>query len=481
VFGNSNSLPISLVTSLAFTIQGLHWDKEPGDTDSSVASRGLTYLVLFQQLGQLVRWTWGYRILLKPPEMYKDNEVEESERTGHRIEGGYTDYEDESSRPLVDDMSDHGSSGTSTPTSPTSSSPFQDSGSATPMNRKHYTQSTSSCSCSDTCNDEAHFHPNANTMPTPANGNAPVSYGIGFNYGSHNGVLNGHSNGPFKFHWPQEEFPAGPQGWWKRLIAYSKSATRLAWANVAAASLWVSTVVSKPFVWMFHALPNPVQRFLSAFANAIWENLNPPLLALVAAFPVVLIPKLKHFLYEVDVVQHTLISAIRQGGDVAVPLIIVVLGANLARSTQAQTSGDDPKLESKLLKASLVARMLLPMIVMAPILSLTARFLPFNILGDPIFIIVCFLLSGAPSALQLAQICQINNIYLGVMTRLLFHSYVTLYVATFSFLTMPLLTKSTVSYHRPLFWSCLRLKLWNGHKLPMRSSFAQHQHSLRHF
>jgi choline kinase len=113
-----------------------------------------------------------------------------------------------------------------------------------------------------------------------------------------------------------------------------------------------------------------------------------------------------------------------------VPLIIVVLGANLARNTipKEQLSGEDTKFERKLLIASLVARMLLPMLVMAPILTLTARFLPINILGDPIFIIVCYLLAGAPSALQLAQICQINNVYMGTMTGLLFHSYVIWYV-----------------------------------------------------
>jgi hypothetical protein len=39
-------------------------------------------------------------------------------------------------------------------------------------------------------------------------------------------------------------------------------------------------------------------------------------------------------------------------------------------------------------------------------------------------VIVSFLLTGAPSALQLAQICQINNVYEGVMGKILFQSYV---------------------------------------------------------
>ncbi|CRK36846.1 hypothetical protein BN1708_020146, partial [Verticillium longisporum] len=33
VFGNSNSLPISLVLSLSQTLKGLHWDRIPGDND----------------------------------------------------------------------------------------------------------------------------------------------------------------------------------------------------------------------------------------------------------------------------------------------------------------------------------------------------------------------------------------------------------------------------------------------------------------
>ncbi|KAF7898756.1 hypothetical protein EAF00_005202 [Botryotinia globosa] len=61
---------------------------------------------------------------------------------------------------------------------------------------------------------------------------------------------------------------------------------------------------------------------------------------------------------------------------------------------------------------------------MAPLLALTAKYVPVSILDDPIFVIVCFLLTGAPSALQLAQICQINGVYEGVMSKLLFQSYV---------------------------------------------------------
>src|SRR5947207_11211400 len=72
--------------------------------------------------------------------------------------------------------------------------------------------------------------------------------------------------------------------------------------------------------------------------------------------------------------------------------------------------------------------MLLPTILMAPLLALIAKYVPVSIVDDKIFVIVCFLLTGAPSALQLAQICQINNVYMGAMSRILFQSYVIWYV-----------------------------------------------------
>jgi hypothetical protein len=74
--------------------------------------------------------------------------------------------------------------------------------------------------------------------------------------------------------------------------------------------------------------------------------------------------------------------------------------------------------------ASLLARLLLPTIIIGPILALLAKYVPVSILDDPIFIVVCFLLTGAPSALQLAQTCQINNVYMGAMSTVLFQGYI---------------------------------------------------------
>jgi len=186
---------------------------------------------------------------------------------------------------------------------------------------------------------------------------------------------------------------------------------------------------------VFHALPAPLQKGLSQLGGGmkmvavnIWACLNAPLAAILCSVLVATVPPLQRFFFTPGTfVNNSVSRAITQSGGVAVPLILVVLGANLARNTLPD-EGEKPleykREERNMLISALVARMLLPTIIMAPILALTAKYVPISILGDPIFIIVCFLLSGAPSALQLAQMCQVNGVFVGAASRLLFHSYV---------------------------------------------------------
>lgn len=197
----------------------------------------------------------------------------------------------------------------------------------------------------------------------------------------------------------------------------------------------VLRTIAKASRTAFEVLPVPVKISLAKIGSAIgrfllgaWSFMNPPLWAMLAAIVVASIPELQRLLFtDGSFVKNSVSSAIKQSGGVAVPLILVVLGGNLARNTLPQEPGhtkEDDKEETKLLIASLISRMLLPLIIMAPLLAVTAKYVPVSILDDPIFVIVCFLITGAPSALQLAQICQINNVYMGAMSRLLFQSYV---------------------------------------------------------
>ena len=396
----------------------------PGDNDDEVAARGILYLLIFQQLGQLVRWTWGYNILLAPPESYREDE--EEDLVGGIEEERGLGNEDEHS---VDGQTEGGTLSNSSHGSVN----FQ-SGEQTPTTTQKYTDSASSKASSSCDGSKAPA-----LLPTPANGNykpprdkitdhdAMTSFPtIGSNIGQ-----DGHEDGKgFRGH-----------------IRYLKRST-------TSVSLKTGTWFSSKAKRVFNALPTPLQRVLSIvshwtgrFLAGLWEFMNPPLWAMLVAITVASIPSLQHlFFSQGTFINNSITRAVAQSGGVAVPLILVVLGANLARNTLPKEdlqAIEDAKYEKKLLIASLISRMLLPIIIMAPLLAIVAKYVPVSILDDPIFIIVSFLLIGAPSALQLAQICQINNVYMGAMSRLLFQSYVVWYVIA---ILNPLLKSKSMFY-----------------------------------
>ncbi|KAJ9651805.1 hypothetical protein H2198_008930 [Neophaeococcomyces mojaviensis] len=396
VFGNSNSLPISLVISLSKTLKGLHWDKVPGDNDDEVGARGILYLLIFQQLGQLVRWTWGYNILLAPADKYTEEEGGLAQSAS--IERGRSDYRDnpEEQQRLISplgsdvDYSDDDDEATRVANSPTATT-----GVKTPNGHLGKSVSRSSSSAPD-------------IMPTPANGNiAPAQ-----NLLSDGEIQKGDEH-------------LGP-------VRGTINKVR---NGILEAGHSVKTFIQSMSRSAFTTLPEPLQKvlskiwsYISRFFAGLWEFMNPPLWAMLIAILIASVPPLQQLFFDDGTfMRNSVTRAVEQSGGVAVPLILVVLGGNLARNTLPRDGPgeiSDPKLERKLLIASLVSRMLLPTIIMAPLLALTAKYIPVSILDDKIFIIVCFLLTGAPTALQLAQICQINNVYMPVMSNILFQSYV---------------------------------------------------------
>lgn len=401
VFGNSNSLPISLVLSLSATLKGLHWDRVPGDNDDEVGARGILYLLVFQQLGQLVRWSWGYHVLLAPKSKYPEYQIETTE------EGRYRDdpSQDIHRETLIagldgNDRDEHYGAETS------SESDGYEPGGRTPV------AGASHVSLIDPKNKATSPHrPQAN----PNNGPFAAPHEQ-----SDDDIL---SFPRVRDYNEREEPQSGIKGQWTRV----KRASIEKWVTFKQ-----SCSETSKNVW--DSLPAPLRVALSAISRLfarlysfLWEFMNPPLWAMLIAMVVASVPELQRiFFKEGTFVNNSVTSAITQSGGVAVPLILVVLGANLARNTQGRASCDpeEEQIGRKLLIASLVCRMLLPTLIMAPIIALFAKYVPVSILDDPIFIIVCFLLTGAPSALQLAQICQINEVYETVMSKILFQSYV---------------------------------------------------------
>jgi len=425
VFGNSNSLPISLVLSLSQTIKGLHWDKIKGDNDGEVGARGILYLLIFQQLGQLVRWSWGYNVLLAPPEHIEGT----LENTRLRLESG--EFGLEQNEPLMggtstdsegDEPNASGSddtkvdirrAGRRSSASGSQVGRVTYSGQQTPVTHR---QQTSSFSSRSSDGGPVRARQYAEVPPTPACGNIKPS-GEDGRMMSFPQILSTTAS-------VDDDAPEGLQGIPARCRRGIRKAIRS-----------FSQTTSKSAKRGFNTLPAALQKGLATTGSAsrrvfskVWSFMNPPLWAMLAAIVVASIPDLQRFFFsDGSFVKNSVTSAIRQSGGVAVPLILVVLGANLARNTlpiDPSHSNEDEKEETKLLIAALISRMLLPTIIMAPLLAVTAKFVPVSILDDPIFVIVCFLITGAPSALQLAQICQINNVYMGAMSRLLFQSYV---------------------------------------------------------
>ncbi|KAJ6120996.1 hypothetical protein N7523_005276 [Penicillium sp. IBT 18751x] len=415
VFGNSNSLPISLVMSLSQTLKGLHWDRVPNDNDDEVAARGILYLLIFQQLGQLVRWSWGYHVLLAPKERYLEDTESDESGSQSRIEQGQARYTDNPEQTDPDEplLRTRHSEDINRPVDVHAHGEFQ-SGDQTPVSTYEYTYTkTSSVGSREGTVVGSHVSDEPSTIGPPPSGP----------------FLPRQSSRGDILSFPDveataREAHAADQTYmqrWKSSIRQRRDRMYESWEKKSGD--------------LYGRLPSKAQKTLSVITRGIgrfmrgaWDFMNPPLWAMLVAIVVASFPSLQSLFFdEGTFVRNSVTRAVEQNAQVAVPLILVVLGANLARNTlseEALADMEHPSDERKLIIASLVARMLLPTLIMAPLLALLAKFVPISILDDPIFIIVCFLLTGAPSALQLAQICQINNVYVGAMSKLLFQSYV---------------------------------------------------------
>lgn len=380
------------------TISGLHWDKIKNDNDEEVAARGILYLLIFQQLGQLVRWSWGYHVLLAPPP--KNDQLPENGARVYRddpSDEGHGDLEWQSVRvdPFMSPQFENSYVGLhkqlTEPVESDSLVPRDD-------NARHHSRKTTA-GTSDSAFD---FAPSGDQTPSSRYTSSDVS-------------------GSAQSSRPSTPPPGGllTAPTQRKLNRDAPRIPRIQNAEPVHPR-WLAQ--KAPFV---SRVLTGIRSWLLGFFLGLKDFMNPPLYAMFAAVIVASIPSLqKLFFTQGTFLQNSVTRAVSQCGNVAVPLILVVLGANLAGNTQSKTNASTERGETKLLIAALVSRMLLPFVFIAPMLALAAKYLSISILDDPIFVVVCFLLAGAPSALQLAQICQLNGVYETVMAKILFWSYV---------------------------------------------------------
>lgn len=317
VFGNSNSLPVSLTLSLAYTLPDLLWDLIEDDNSEKVASRGILYLLIFQQLGQILRWSWGYNKLLR--------KRSQEELSAHYL--GESDYCPSSSLVDEEDQALY----------------IQPMRSATSQERENALAESSASSLDD----------------------------------------------------------------------ISKSAVTVS----------MESVKSK---WETFTSWGPIKGFL-AF-------MNPPLYAMLISIIVASVPVLqKQFFYSDSFIHNTLTQSIAQLGLVSIPLILIVLGSNLCPSEDIPPPS---KHYNKIVFASLLSRMILPSMVLLPIIAICVKYVNISILDDPIFLIVAFVLTVSPPAIQLSQITQLNGIFQKEMAGVLFWGYVILTLPTTIFIVV---------------------------------------------
>lgn len=303
VFGNSNSLPVSLTLSLAYTLPDLYWDDIENDTKEGIASRGILYLLIFQQLGQILRWSWGYNKLLR--------KRSHEELHTYRFK---TDNEETIYNNITDDTIQVDSS--------------ED-------------------------NDET-----TSLLSRP-----PTSYTIT--------ESNVDSN---------------------------------------VTSIAPSTASIK-----FTAK-------LKNFGKNVLDFMNPPLYAMLISIIIATVPKLQEiFFTKGTFISNTVTKSITQLGSVSIPLILIVLGSNLYPSKDIPPPS---KHYNKIIFGSLLSRMILPSIILLPLITLCVKFFKISILDDPIFLLVAFILTTSPPAIQLSQITQLNGIYQKEMSGVLFWGYV---------------------------------------------------------
>ncbi|PVH15171.1 uncharacterized protein CXQ87_003008 [Candidozyma duobushaemuli] len=182
---------------------------------------------------------------------------------------------------------------------------------------------------------------------------------------------------------------------------------------------------------------NIIRRKRHSFINwkpvaSFFAFMNPPLYSMLVSVLIASVGSLQKLFFQEDsFVRNTLTKSIENLGSVSIPLILIVLGSNLYPSADIPPASLHYK---RIVVASLMSRMILPSLVMLPLIALCVKFINTSILDDPIFLIVAFILTVSPPAIQLSQITQLNDIYQKEMAGVLFWGYVILTLPTTIFI-----------------------------------------------
>lgn len=401
VFGNSNSLPVSLTLALAYTLPGLEWDDIENDNADKIASRGLVYLLIFQQLGQMLRWSWGFNTLLKrqPHDViYAENcDIEDNPEPNAAFST------QSASSPETERLLQPNSSFDSD-TEPRSSS--IDSNKSNNLPQVHSYGSSNGADDEDTISDPTDVDSDVGSVDSE----------------------------PSVMVLSSEMLPNTRKDDGEPIRAI-RTVSRNARGDLVVQIQDIESKGEQDDGEETHPCTNALEEsrngensgfeaHFKKFCQGVMNWMNPPLWSMILAIVVASIGPIRYQFYEADgFIQNTLAKAIKELGSVSIPLILVVLGANLAPSSEIPPAC---KHYSRMIFGSLISRMVLPSIVLLPLIVLCVKYVNISIMDDPIFTITSFLLITSPPAIQLSQICQLNEIYQKEMAGVLFYGYVIL-------------------------------------------------------
>lgn len=163
------------------------------------------------------------------------------------------------------------------------------------------------------------------------------------------------------------------------------------------------------------------QGLLRRVARRIHGFMSPPLYAAACALIVGLSPLKPIFYNKQSFLYPSVTKAIELCGKAAVPIILTCLGAQLVSIHESQHPAS-PQMKKPVAVAILVRMFLMPFIVI-PVVFLFALYGPSTLASDPVFITMMIVLGCSPTAINLVQITQVNQIFEEELLRMLFWSY----------------------------------------------------------
>ncbi|KAF7731418.1 hypothetical protein EC973_000226 [Apophysomyces ossiformis] len=162
---------------------------------------------------------------------------------------------------------------------------------------------------------------------------------------------------------------------------------------------------------------------LYGIARQFHKFMSPPLYAAMLALTVGLSP-LKQALYDHNSFLYpSFTKAIEVCGKAAVPLILTCLGAQLTCIAETQHTAS-PSTKKPVAVAIGCRMFLAPLFVIPTVVLFVMYGSRWSTLAtDPVFNVMMIVLGSSPTAINLVQITQVNNIFEDEMLRMLFWSY----------------------------------------------------------